>query len=127
MENKQESEKLEHRENAAAPLNARFVTSVLTRTADIIEGAVEAGGAWDVEEAIRQASREFRESHLLLEGPEPNYGTVLCRSRWREKIPYRRKRRESPRQCRNSRTPAGAARQGNTPAPTTRDRERGKN
>ena len=65
---------MEHSEKAAAQLNSRFATMVLTRTADIIEGAVETGGAWDVEEAIRQSSREFRDSHPLLEGPEPNYG-----------------------------------------------------
>ena len=67
---------MEHSEKAAAQLNSRFVTMVLTRTADIIEGMVETGTAWDVEEGIRQASREFRDSHLLLEGPEPNYGPM---------------------------------------------------
>ena len=67
---------MEHSEKAAAQLNARFVTRVLNRTADIVEGATEAGGAWDVEEAIRQASREFREDHPLLEESEFHYGTM---------------------------------------------------
>ena len=72
----EESREMEQPENQAAARNGQYAHTVLNRAADIIEGAAQAGRHWRLEDALKQAGREFRLERPAPEVPEPNYGVM---------------------------------------------------